>query len=293
MKFFYTIILFVGMFWAKPIYTPTEVDELELNVPAPDGWAVKHYNVSAGLKAIFWPMGFDPINADLMIFVFIGNKSKPEKELHNMDPFKYKCPTMGMYRIPDIKLDSENSLQHYFKGRCGRGMALLHIDEGYYSLIILLVSSQYLTTNQLKALDIVGQTYKAALIKAMGKDYYLVKDGVNEALRDKLKGDYKVQEYDEKSNAPVALVPATQVVPDEKVPDKELKTSKVLNEKKNDKPKSKKTLIDDKSENKYSYRSKDNQPVQKEKVSADELSTQSAISPEKKSGKANTLEVND
>lgn len=45
----------------KAIYTPTLVDEIALNVPAPDGWAAKHYNVNAGLKAVFWPLGFNPI----------------------------------------------------------------------------------------------------------------------------------------------------------------------------------------------------------------------------------------
>lgn len=179
----------------KAIYTPAIVDEVSLNVPAPDGWAVKHYNVNAGLKAIFWPIGFNPINTDIMVFVFIGNKSNPARKLENMDPFRYKCPGMGMKKIPDVSRGSENSLETYFKGRCGRGMALMHIDEGYFSVLILMVSSQYLTTNQSKALASIGKRYKDAMIKAMGKDYYMVRDGVNEAVRGKVRPDYQVELY--------------------------------------------------------------------------------------------------
>lgn len=258
--FRYLLIFFLLTIYAHPkaIYTPTVVDETSLNVSAPDGWSVKHYNVSAGLKAVFWPIGFNPINADLMIFVFIGNKSAPSKELENMDPFRYKCPGMGMKRIPDTATETENSLHRYFTGRCGRGMALVHIDEGFFSFVILMVSSQYLTTNQMKTLNEIAKFYKAAAIKAMGKDYYMVRDGVNEEIKSQVRPDYIVPKIDPASGRPInRVLPETKTVPAAHMNTNhsDLKTSTILK------------------------KSQSKEPISKETISAEETETSTETSP--------------
>lgn len=226
-KFFIAFIVIFNSVFARPIFTPTIVDEVSLNIGAPNGWAVKNYQVTAGLKAVFWPIGHDPINTDIIIFVFIGNKSAPVYQLENMDPFRYKCPGMMLKKVPNLKSPTDNTLETYFSGRCGRGVAISHIDEGYYSLIILMVSSEYLTTNQLNALSEISKSYRVALVKAMGKDYFLLREDVNEAVRKSQDPDYTGEPYDPNAKRSV-LSPRTVEADRADNNSSQLKTSIVL-----------------------------------------------------------------
>jgi hypothetical protein len=149
---FLTIITWSFNVYCVPIETPDFEESNEFIIKSPPNWGYRTFRGKNGLIGALWPYGTSFNSTDTAIFVFVQNdEEKLPAKPDNIQLFTEKCPKMNFHFWNGNDNDETASIaEQYFIGRCGRTMILFKEVIGKYTLVIVLVSSRYVTKRQLK-----------------------------------------------------------------------------------------------------------------------------------------------
>lgn len=180
-KKFFSIIFPVCLFYfgaeAIPIFTPTKEERNALVIQSPDEWSYRTFPGNNGLIGVFWPIKTSYNLAQTVIFVFLQQElnNLPEHP-DNINLFTEKCEEANFrFASPDDIDDPTKSIgETYFSGRCGKTMALMKIKVQNYTVILALVSSGFVTKQQMVDTKKIALNYKKEIEK-------YIKDGQEEA----------------------------------------------------------------------------------------------------------------
>jgi hypothetical protein len=164
--FLIIILSNLGVF-GVPIETPEFDERNEFVIRSPEGWGYRTFRGKNGLIGVLWPAGTSFNSADTAIFVFIQNDNEKLPPLpNNINLFTEKCSKANFKFSTKKDQDKTQSIaEEYFTGRCGRTMVLFKEIIDNYTVIIALVSANYISKAQLNSTKEIVSAYKEEIEK--------------------------------------------------------------------------------------------------------------------------------
>jgi hypothetical protein len=152
-----------------PIETPEFDERNEFVIKSPEGWGYRTFSGQNGLIGVLWPSGTSFNSTDTAVFVFLQNyKEKLPDIPENINLFTEKCPK-ARFKFASLKDEENETLsiaERYFSGRCGRTMILFKESIDDYTIVIALVSSRYVSKQQLLDVKKIALSYRKEIEKS-------------------------------------------------------------------------------------------------------------------------------
>jgi hypothetical protein len=148
----------------KIIETPSNEERNNFMIQSPEGWGYRTFKGKNGLIAVLWPSETSFNHTDTAIFIFLQNNAEKLPDIpDNINLFTEKCPSAN-FKFATLKEKENETLsiaETYFSGRCGRTMILFKANiDNNYTLIIALVSAQYVSQKQFADTKAIATAYK-------------------------------------------------------------------------------------------------------------------------------------
>ncbi|MDR1560950.1 MAG: hypothetical protein LBS23_01190 [Holosporaceae bacterium] len=153
---------------SNPIETPELDERNKFVIQAPPEWAYRTFQGENGLIGVLWPFRTSFNLSDTVIFVFLQNTdSQLPNNPENINLFTEKCPKANFKfaKSKDLNDPTKSIEETYFSGRCGRTMVLFEERVRPYNVIISLISSKYISKQQLADVKEIVSSYKAEIEK--------------------------------------------------------------------------------------------------------------------------------
>ncbi|MDR0753659.1 MAG: hypothetical protein LBE95_03265, partial [Holosporaceae bacterium] len=114
-----------------------------------------------GLIGALWPFGTSFNSTDTAIFIFIQTNNEEFPIVpDNINLFTEKCTQANFKFSRDTYNETLSLAEKYFSGRCGKTMILFEEHVGNYTVIISVVSAEYVSREQLADAKKIMAAYK-------------------------------------------------------------------------------------------------------------------------------------
>ncbi|MDR2646063.1 MAG: hypothetical protein LBC04_02725 [Holosporaceae bacterium] len=170
--------------YGDPIETPEFDERNEFVIKTPKGWGYRTFPGKNGLIGALWPFGTSFNSTDTAIFVFIQTNNEEFPTVpDNINLFTEKCTQANFKFSKDTHNETLSIAEKYFSGRCGKTMILFEENVGNYTIIIAVVSAEYVSREQLVDAKKIMVAYKKEIETYAKTHPSLPKEGQTSSTR--------------------------------------------------------------------------------------------------------------